>query len=331
MRAAILGVGAVCTRLARQLVSSAEVDAVVLRDERTSRVEDVVASLVEGAEVDRRPYLDEVDADVVILCGPSGTHAEAASTFLRRGQPVVSTADGTGDVEALLALDAEARERDLPVVVGAGFAPGLTDVLAAHAAGLFDEVDELHVAKMGTAGPACARQHHRALRDAAVDWRDGGWVRRAGGSGRELVWFPDPVGPQDCYRAGLPDAVLLVNAFPSVGRVTARMAANRRDRLTVGLPMLRPPHQEGGPGAIRVEVRGRRSAQRDVVVYGAMDRPSVAAGTVGAVSAIWAAQRRLTRSGAGGLAELVEPVPFLDELRGRGVRCAVFDGSSPAP
>ena len=135
MRAAILGVGAVGTLLARQLVSSAEVDAVVLRDERTSRVEDVVASLVEGAEVDRRPYLDEVDADVVILCGPSGTHAEAASTFLRRGQPVVSTADGTGDVEALLALDAEARERDLPVVVGAGFAPGLTDVLAAHAAG----------------------------------------------------------------------------------------------------------------------------------------------------------------------------------------------------
>ena len=327
MRVGVLGVGAVGTRLARQLVSTPEVDEVVLRDERTGRVEDVVASLVDKAVADRDDYLEPLDVDVVVLCGPAGTHARAAATFLRRGVPVVSTADAVGDVEALLALDAEARERGLAVAVGAGFAPGLTDVLARHAAAGFDEVDEVHVAKMGTAGPACARQHHRALGDTALDWRDGGWLRRPGGSGRELCWFPDPVGPHDCYRGALPDALTLVPAFPGVERVTARVAATRRDRLTARLPMLRPPHAEGGPGAVRVEVRGRRGPARDVVVYGAMDRPSVAAGTVAAVTACRLAQGRIRRSGAAGLAELVEPTEVLAELAERGVRCAVFEGS----
>ena len=86
-------------------------------------------------------------------------------------------------------------------------------------------------------------------------------------------------------------------------RVTARLAATRRDRLTSRLPMLRPPHADGGPGAVRVELRGERAGEgRVTVVYGAMDVPSVAAG---AVAARAAARRRSTaalrRIGAGGL------------------------------
>src|SRR5204863_6194487 len=129
--------------------------------------------------------------------------AEAA---LERGAHVVSVADDIEEVRGLLDLDTETRERGLWVAVGAGFSPGLTCVLARHAATTVDVVDEIHVAKAGTGGPSCARNHHSALGGAAVDWRDGAWVERAGGSGRELCWFPDPIGAQDCYRAGLPDA-----------------------------------------------------------------------------------------------------------------------------
>jgi hypothetical protein len=325
---AVLGVGAVGTRLARQLVSSPEVGRVVLRDERRDRVADVVASLAEKAEDDGAGYLDPVEAQVVVLCGPAGSHVEAAAAFLRRGQDVVSTADAVPDVEGLLGLDAEARERGRHVVVGAGFAPGLTDVLARHAAATFDVVTEVHVAKTGTAGPACARTHHRALAHEALDWRDGGWVRRPGGSGRELCWFPDPIGAQDCYRGALPDGLLLVPAFPSAERVTARMAATRRDRFTARLPMLRPPHAEGGPGAVRVEVRGRRGEAREAMVLGVMDRPSVAAGAVAAEAALRAGRGDLARAGAAGLAELVAPLPFLEALHHRGVRAAVFEGSA---
>src|SRR3546814_1708122 len=103
------------------------------------------------------------------------------------------------------------------------------------------------------------------------------------GSGRELCWFPDPIGAEDCYRAELPDAVLLVPHFPLVDRVTARLSATRRDRITAHLPMLRKPHPEGLVGAVRVEVRGRRDGVQDVNVLGAPDRPAVASGAVAAL------------------------------------------------
>jgi len=321
---AVLGVGAVGARVARQLLSTEGVDQVVLRDERAARLETIARSLGEGAIIDLAPFSEHVDAGVVVLAGPAGDHGALARHCVERGQAVVSTSDAIVDVKALLDLDPEARERGVSVVVGAGFAPGLTCVLAAHAASGFDIVDEVHVAKVGTGGPACARQHHQALGGMALDWRDGGWVHRPSGSGRELCWFPDPVGAEDCYRAALPDALVLVPAFPGVGRVTARLAATRRDRLTARLPMLRPPHPEGGPGAVRVEVRGRRGGSRDVTVLGCMDRPAVAAGAVAALAALWAAQGRADRPGAAGLAELVEPKAFLAELRRRGVRSAVF-------
>jgi hypothetical protein len=125
----------------------------------------------------------------------------------------------------------------------------------------------------------------------------------------------------------LPDTLLLVPAFPGASRVTARLAATRRDRLTAGLPMLRRPHAEGRIGGLRVEVRGRRGPARDTVVLGAVDRPAVAAGTVAAVTARWIASGQVHATGAAGLASLVEPLPFLHELVRAGVSAAVFEGA----
>jgi saccharopine dehydrogenase-like NADP-dependent oxidoreductase len=330
VRALVVGAGAVGSRAARQLASIDGVSHVGVCDtdgRRAAAVAESLGSGVASVVSDVSPAsLDGVDA--VVLAQP-GDHRRVAELAIERGADVVSTSDAMATVKRLLDLDAEATERGRTVVVGGGFSPGLTCVLARHAAEGFDEVDEVHVAKVGTGGPACARQHHRALSDLAVDWRDGAWTRRAGGSGRELVWFPDPMRGIDCYRAGLPDALLLVPAFPDARRVTARLGANRRDRLTSWLPMLRPPHPEGGPGAVRVEVRGTQGAAREVRVLGAVDRPAVGAGAVAAVAAWWSVEGRFVRPGAAGLAVLLaDTVPFLAELARRGVRAAVFEGAS---
>jgi saccharopine dehydrogenase-like NADP-dependent oxidoreductase len=325
-RVGILGAGAVGARVARQLLSTG-VDEVVLRDELSDRLDAVTRSLGEGAVADRGAFTDPLDVDAVVLAGPAGVHVAQAAAFLRRGKSVVSSSDDRDDVRGLLDLGHEAAERDLVVVAGAGFAPGLTCVLAAHGANRLDQVDEIHIAKVGTGGPACARQHHRALGRGALDWRDGGWVERPGGSGRELCWFPDPIGAEDCYRAELPDALLLVPAFPGVERVTARLAATRRDRLSAHLPMLRKPHPEGLVGAVRVEVRGRREGRAEVLVLGALDRPAVAAGATAALAARWVGAGKLRR-GAGGLGALADPGPFLAELAGVGIKAAVFEGGA---
>lgn len=323
MRVALIGAGAVGARAARQLVSTSTVDSVLVTDVDRERAQAIVASLAD----ERATVATDVDdVDVAVLALPGALHADLARRYIATQVPVVSVADGVDDVRALLELDEVAKHNGVAVVVGAGFSPGLTCVLAAHAAATLDHVDEVHVAKVGTGGPSCAQAHHRALAGAALDWRDGGWVTRRGGSGRELCWFPDPIGGEDCYRAALADALLLAPAFPGVERITARIGANRRDRITAKLPMLRPPHPEGGPGAARVEVRGRRGSARIVQVLGAMDRPAVAAGTVAALAAVAAGGRQLRRDGAAGLAELVDPLWFLSLLAQRGVKAAVFEG-----
>ena len=322
----LVGCGAVGARAARQLSTVTGVEAIVVDDPRTDHVEAVVRSIGSTISPAGTRTWAEVRPDVVVLATPVG-HRNAAERSLALGAHVVSVSDAVNDCLDLLALNERAVRADRTVVVGAGFSPGLTCVLARHAAAEFDSIDEIHVAKMGTAGPACARQHHEALRSEGKDWRDGEWVSQRGGSGRELCWFPDPIAGADCYRAALSDPMLLHRHFTQASRITARIAATRRDRLTSRLPMMRPPHPEAGAGAIRVEVRGRKSAMADVVVFGAMDRPSVGAGAVlaGAVGAIGAGT--IARSGAGGLAELVEPAPFLAELARRGVKCARFEGS----
>ncbi len=335
MRAVLAGIGAVGSRAARQLVSSETVDLLTIVHHDSGGLTRIAEALaapqrvrVEACPRNVLPPHVLRGADVLVLATPAD-HRPAAEHALECGAHVVSVCDDPAEVRDLLALDAEARERALSVVVGAAFAPGLSCVLARHAAAGFDSVQELHVARMGTGGPACARRHHGALSEEALDWRDGGWRRRAGGSGRELCWFPDPVGGADCYRGGMPDALLLVPAFPGVNRVTARLAATRRDRISAWLPMLRPPHPEGMLGAVRVEIRGKRGPVFDARVLGALDRPAMAAGTVAAVAALWAAEGRLARPGAGGLAELADqPVPFLRELARRGVRAAVFEGAA---
>jgi hypothetical protein len=319
------------------LASSEKLDSLVLVDDDISVAEQAAVSLgdparavsIEGLRTETRmQQFRELadDADVVVLTTPDD-HLAMARASLECGAHVVSVSDDMDTVEDLRGLDELASEKHLNIVVGAGFAPGLTCLLARHAANSLDVVDEMHIAKHGTGGPACARQHHRALRVDGLDWRNGEWQRKRGGTGRELCWFPDPIGGLDCFQGALPEPLLLLPAFPELVRCTARLSATRRDMGTKWLPMMRKPHPEGMIGAVRVEVRGWRGTVRDSVVYGALDRPAVAAGAVAAIAARMAVDDGFTRHGAGGLAELItDPLPMLHLLAERGVRAAVFEG-----
>lgn len=191
--------------------------------------------------------------DIVVLAH-GGVHAPQVGGLLERDLHVVTVGDSLDDTGALIEAGHAPGRRSL--VVGAAMSPGLSGLIARHLADQLASVDEIHVALHGTAGPACARAHHRALSGLSPAWRDGEWVDHVGGSGRELCWFPEPVGAKDCYRARIAAPIVLQRSFPEVGRITARRSARRRDRFTAWLPMLRPPHPEGGVGALRVEVRG---------------------------------------------------------------------------
>jgi hypothetical protein len=241
----------------------------------------VVADRLRSIARDRYQFVTgDVDAPIVVLA-MAGPHAESAARFLARGSHVVSTSGSSQDVRELLDLDGTARDGGLNLVVGAAVSPGLSGLFARHLANGLDACDELHIAVHGTGGPACAREHHHALRGWAIGYQDGTWIERPAGSGRELCWFPEPVGARDCYRGEMPDPWLLHRSFPHVRRISARRSATRRDRFTARLPMLAPPHREGGVGALRVEVRGQEaSGARATRVIGMAELIATAAAAV---------------------------------------------------
>jgi hypothetical protein len=337
VRAVVVGAGAVGARAARQLVGLGDVDQLVVVDRDSARCQAVVESFgpMASAAPDLDTALDLVVSAAeptpplaVVLTSPPGDHPRLAGLALDAGAAVVSTADSVDAVDGLLALDAAALAGGLPLVVGAGFSPGLSCVLAAYAARSFEQVDEVHVAKVGFGGPACQRQRQAATGGQGPEWAGGRWIEQAG-NGRRLCWFPDPIGGVDCYRGALPEPLLVAPAFPGVTRVTARAGAGRFDRLiATRFPELRRPARESELGAIRVEVRGSQGRTKATRVVGAIDRPAVAAGVVTAIAARWAVDGRLSSNGAAGLARLVDPGPFLACLADRGVKVAIFEGAA---
>lgn len=263
--------------------------------------------------------------DIAVLATPCGTHIPLAYRLLHAGSHVVSMSDGPADVTGLLDLDAVARNSNVAMVVGVGMAPGLSCLLARHAGDRLDQVDAINIAKAGTAGPACARQHHRALKQPGRDWIDDGWELRGGGSGRDLAWFPEPIGARDCYRGALPSPILLRRRYPNAQRLSARVSATRRDRLTSRLPMLRKPHKDGGPGAVRAEVRGWRDGRVETIVYAVAAYPSSAAAAVAALVARRALDGEAPM-GASGLSEWSGAGSLLAEIRSRGISISAFGG-----
>jgi hypothetical protein len=316
----VVGLGEVGVRTARQLLDTPGVDRVLVGARRAEHAEHTARALQDGAEpvvIGRdRALPDGVDA---VACAVDDDDTDAVVDVALRAGAAVAVATGRIPGRDLTSPSSSA------VVVGCGLAPGLADVLARHAAGALDEVDEVHVARWGVAGPACAAATREILHEPAAEWRNGETVHERG-RGEELIWFPDPVGARECalVAAGVDT---LVGAVPGVARATVRLGMPNTRRWRV----LGQADPGEGFGAVRAEAWGWQGQARRTVVYGVIERTAVAAGTVLGVTAAWLAGA-LPALGAPPapavhpLGRLVEPVPFLGELARRGVKAAAFEG-----
>jgi hypothetical protein len=259
---------------------------------------------------------------VVLACAPP--HTQLATMLIDEGISVVSVSDNLADIMSLLALHDRAIERNARLVVGAACVPGMSGLLVSHVSKAFDVMDEVHVAVHGTGGPACAREHHDSLSGRAHGWHDGEWIERPAGSGRELCWFPDPVNSRDCYRFASAEPMLLQRIAPTLQRITARVSATRRDRLTARFPMLSPPHAEGGVGGLRVEARGSRNGVRHIEIVGMAEK---AASIAAAVAAHTAAHVNLADPGVHVLGESALPnADILNGVLASGLKLHQFVG-----
>lgn len=291
-----------------------------------SRVAISLQSAGHRARIAHVPHATDLHDCQVVVLAQGGKHAPMAATFLAEGISVVSVSDNLADVLALIDLQEKAVAKNATLIVGAACMPGMSGLLVSHVTRAFHSVDEVHTAVHGTGGPLCARQHHDSLAGTSIGWHDGEWLQRPAGSGRELCWFPDPVGARDCYRFATPEPVLMQRINKNLHRITARVSATRRDRLTARLPMLTPPHAEGVLGGLRVEVRGVRDGKRHVEIVGVADRLATVGGAVAAHTAIAV----LNNPMGPGVFNLGQPeVPnadILDAVVGSGITLHQFVG-----
>ena len=207
-------------RAARQLVESPDVDEVAVVDTDPARQAAIVEQL---GRQGRSPGRADADADAVLLAGPCGTHA-ALARRARGGRSAAWCPRATRSTTCGRCSPSTPRPqaRGVAVVAGAGFSPGYSCVLARHAAA---ELRPRHRGprrpqrhrRPGVRPPAPRRPH----RPGASTGATAGGSAAPAGSGRELCWFPDPIGA----RGLLP-------------RRAARCAAAR-----AGLPRRRPRHR----------------------------------------------------------------------------------------
>ena len=347
----MVGAGAVGRRVALQLAETAGIDRVIVTDRSKSRAEAAVTAIGKQGEAATWSPGDALpQGTTAVACAlPARMHTAVARSAIDAGVAFASCADTDDAVAELLNLSQAAREAGVALAVGCGMAPGMSDVLVRHAVGLLDSVEEIRVARAGVAGQACRDSLAEVSAGRLEEWRDNQWVDARCGSGRELVWFPEPVGAFDCARVALGQTRLLVNAFEGVGNISVRASGlagpgGLLGRMPVRLPLptmpkmprlQRPGLEDTTWAGIWVEVRGRREGRHDVVVYGAVDRMSVAAGATLGLTTAWLAGADLPfgsrpLSGAHGLATMVDPVGFLAELATRGVKAARFAGTAAA-
>ncbi|AKL72321.1 Saccharopine dehydrogenase [Actinobacteria bacterium IMCC26256] len=323
----LVGVGALGARAGRQLGATRGIDRILVADRRADRAEALRKFLGAKAETvewsARRPLPPGVDAVACAL--PAGDDVPLVIAALESGVPIATSGDNQESIATLLRLNDEALASGVAVLAGCGLAPGLSDVLAAHAATLLDTVDEIHVSRAGVAGPDSEASMRRLHSERPHEVIGGALneVRRR--STHELIWFPEPVGDKECELIGA-GVALLHKSFPSAARITVR-AVEPEPRST---GWFRRNDPGDNWGATRVEVWGRIGNARVPVIYGSVGRTATIGGAVlgvatallvGALPEIGGAQPGVT-----GLAGCVVPEAFLAELDRRGITASKFEG-----
>jgi hypothetical protein len=182
--------------------------------------------------------------DVVALCQPH-PHAELAAEYLAAGTSVVSVSADVSDVRDLIDLDAHAKHHNAALIVGAAMSPGLTALLADLLWRQLHVAEEIHVATHGTAGPACAVQHHNALGETAIGWHDGAWIERPAAAVASSTGFRSPSGHATATGPRCPIRYCCIGCFPASPGSAHACRAPVATVSPPACPMLTPPHAAG--------------------------------------------------------------------------------------
>lgn len=212
MRIVVLGgAGAMGQVAVRDLVASQPVTEVVIADLSVERAEKVKRQI--GSDQIKTAYSDLTNksslvktltgATVVINSTPYTFNVAVMEAALEAGCHYLDLGGLYHVTKKQLDLNTKFRERGLLAILGMGAAPGMTNVMAAHATHDLDQVESI---EMVVAGIDFVESSHPFLPPYALDtildeyamepmvFEDGRFLAKPPMSGETIVEMPEPVG-----------------------------------------------------------------------------------------------------------------------------------------
>lgn len=260
MQIAIVGAGAMGLQVAEELLASAteiELLAIDASQDSLSKFEDALANDKVKLAVKDATNIESLAAalqgsDVVVNAAQYNVNGLVMKAALKARTHYVDLGGMFHETRRQLKLHGEFHSAGLTAVVGMGAAPGITNVLAAHACAELEQVDSVE-ASFGASvedlqdgsefvPPYSLRTIMQEFLEESVQFLDGSHHSQPPMSGARVISFPQPIGELDCiytlhsepatlpsflaskgvrnvvWRLGLPPALTgAIRAFASAG------------------------------------------------------------------------------------------------------------------
>jgi len=293
--------------------------------------------------------------DVVCnMAGPNYLNAvPVVQAAIAAGVSLVDVSDDWEATLEILDLDDAAMAAGISVIVGLGASPGVTNVLARHAADKLDRADEVHTAWVmrgsDLGGPALSAHLLYSLPDRAFVFTDGAMREvRPFVDGRETLDFPE-LGDVAVAHIGHPEPFTLSryitglhyaddkaaflpaeldHTIVELGKVARSGIAVRVDGRVVDPMQFASTYlynlgksmtAECHTGALRTEVRGELEGKRTRIIYSAAGRIGIGTGVPASIGAHLIALGKITKSGVFPPEACIDPEWFLAAVATRDI------------
>ncbi len=358
MRVAILGgAGDMGSQAVVDAARNEEISYVRVADfnlEKAQVLADACGKKVEAKFVDANSPASLQDAlkdvDAVLSCiGPFYKYeARCASASLEAGVPYVSLCDDFDAAEEIFRLHEQAQSKNITLLTGCGWTPGLSNVLARKGIEQMDEAREVHIAWSGDAddseGLAVIKHTYHIFTGQVKTVEDGVMKDIPAGSGKKMVDFLPPIGTVAAYHLGHPEPVTFPRFYPSLRAVTLRGVLtptwlNPLAKVLVKMKLTSTPEKKdkiasitkkvmgmlkstGGLkiSGLRVDVGGLKDGKRTQHSFLVADKMKRLTGIPAAIALYFLAAKKITQAGVFAPEGCMPVEEFLLELQKRNIK-----------
>jgi len=362
------GAGDAASQIVRELAAEPKVTSITIAEADMEAAEQLASELGDKVSAVRVKFHDPTTMVEVIrghdaAVNSSGPfcHYEVPITqaAIEAGVPCLSLCDDPDAAQAVQALDEAAKSAGVSVLIGMGWAPGLAGLLVRKG---LAELGQADVVQVAWAKHVSTAQRYDAIKDLAhlfsgqvPGLQYGRKVYIKGGSDKETVLFPPPVGLVNCYHVGYPAPLGLVHGQDTVDTIEVKggLAEQMLNDVAWGLTRLqlgdlsddenrvnqmiqaaleRSSESEldlPACSALRVDLRNREGGQE--ISFGVALRQDEAHSSPEAMAALMLAQGDIHMPGVITPEQGFETDVMLDALEERGVTVHDLTGQNPPP